>query len=235
MSLTSHALRRGIGKVTRCCALSLATIWAVAAGNSVAFSQSLSDPGFESYALSAGQYIKPVAGVWTFVNDAGVVEPFAANSSTGALNTWSATFGPLEGQQYASTYAGSDTIRQLVTFANAGQYEISVYAASPSGTLTIPGVLTSNVVDGEFTFTLGNAAIGATHNVEAGASWSRYAASFDIPAPGNYQLGIRNTLAAVYFVNYDAFAIQAIPEPSAIAMGLVAMLLLAFRVCKPRR
>ena len=60
---------------------------------------------------------------------------FAGNSSTGPLNTWSATLAAVDGQQYASTYAGSDSIRQLVTFATAGQYEISVYAVSPSGSL----------------------------------------------------------------------------------------------------
>ena len=215
--------------------LLFAALAALASHPASARGQAFSDPGFESYSVASGQFVKPATGVWAFVNDAGVVEPFAGNSSTGPLNTWSATLAAPQGQQYASTYAGSDTIRQLVTFASAGDYEISVFAAAPSGSLTIPGVFTSNVVDGQFVFTLGNTPIGATHSVEAGGNWSQYAAMFAIPAPGNYQLGIRNTLSAVYFVNYDAFAIHSVPEPSTLALGLGGALLLAARLRRRRR
>src|SRR6266704_5474358 len=95
--------------------------------------QSLTDPGFETYAVNSGGFVKPATGPWSFANDAGVVEPPAPNSSTGSLNTWSAMFAAIEGQQYASTYAGGDTIRQSVSFGAAGEYRVSAYAAAPSG------------------------------------------------------------------------------------------------------
>jgi hypothetical protein len=199
------------------------------------FGQVLTDPGFESYAVSAGEFVKPAADAWSFVNDAGVVEPFAGNSSTGALNTWSATLAAYEGAQYASTYASLDLIRQTVVFASAGDYEISVFAASPAGSLTIPGVGTSTLVDGEFAFTLGNSTIGATHVVDAGGAWQQYSATLNIPAPGSYQLGIRNTLAAAYFINYDAFSIRSVPEPSTLGLGVAAVLLLSMHLRTSRR
>src|SRR5690348_15224224 len=101
--------------------------------------QTVLDGGFESYDVAAGGFVKPSTGPWTFANDAGVVEPFSPNSATAVLNTWSATRPAFQGQQYASTYAGGDVIRQPVTFDKPGVYELSVYAFAPTGTLTIPG------------------------------------------------------------------------------------------------
>src|SRR3954447_11676174 len=117
--------------------------------------QTLTDPGFETYAVTSGGFLKPTTGPWIFGNDAGVVEPVAPNSSTGSLNTWSATFGAIEGQQYASTYAGADSIRQSVSFGAAGQYRVSAYAAAPSGSVTIPGIGAFTLGNGDFNFTLG--------------------------------------------------------------------------------
>src|SRR5438045_2010175 len=82
--------------------------------------QVFTDPGFESYSVNPGEFVRPSLGAWLFGGDAGVVEPPAPNSSTGPGNTWSATFAPVDGQQYASTYAGADTIRQGVVFVTAG-------------------------------------------------------------------------------------------------------------------
>jgi len=195
--------------------------------------QTMTDPGFENYSVTNGGFVQPASGPWLFGNDAGVVEPPAPNSSTAPLNTWSATFAPVEGLQYASTYAGADTLRQLVSFSAAGDYQLSVFAAAPNGTLTIPSLGTFTLESGEFTFTLGNAAIGSVHPVPAGTSWSLFTADITIPAPGNYLLGIRNTLSAPYFINYDAFAIEPVPEPSAIALLLVGALGAAF--CWSRR
>jgi hypothetical protein len=45
-----------------------------------------------------------------------------------------------------------------------------------------------------------------------------------VASPGNYQLGIRNTLAASYFINYDAFDVEPVPEPSAVIFGLLGAL-----------
>jgi hypothetical protein len=191
---------------------------------SFAQGQTFVDPGFENYVLSPGGFVQPATGPWLFANDAGVARPPATNSSTGPLNTWSATFAPVDGLQYASTYAGSDTLRQVVVFNNPGDYRLSVYAAAPNGTLTIPGVGTSTLGDGQFTFTLGNLAIGSTHLVTAGNSWSLYTVDFNVPAPGAFQLGIRNTASAPYFINYDAFALQPVPEPSTLALALLGAL-----------
>jgi hypothetical protein len=159
-----------------------------------------------------------------FSNDAGVVEPPAPNSSTRPLNTWSATFAPVDGQQYASTYAGGDILRQLVSFSAAGDYRLSVYAAAPNGTLTIPSAGTFTLGNGEFAFTLDNVAIGTVQVVPVGSSWGLFSADFTVPAPGDYRLGIRNTLAAPYFINYDGFAIQPVPEPSTMALGFLGVL-----------
>jgi len=182
--------------------------------------------------VNPGGFIQPASGVWLFGNDAGVVEPPAPNSSTGPLNTWSATFSPVDGQQYASTYAGSDTIRQSVTFGAAGDYRLSVYAAVPNGAVTIPSVGTFALGSGEFTFTLANAAIGNLHTVPAGSGWSLFTADFTIGAPGDYQLGVRNTASAPYFINYDAFAIEPVPEPSPVALGLLGAVCVAIRATR---
>src|SRR6185369_1994372 len=84
--------------------------------------QTLTDPGFEAYTVNSGGFVRPATGPWSFGNDAAVVKPPAPNSSTGPLNTWSATFAAIDGQQYASTYAGGDSIRQFVSFDAAGLY-----------------------------------------------------------------------------------------------------------------
>lgn len=191
--------------------------------------QTLLNAGFEDNPVAAGGFLKPTTGPWTFSNDAGIVRPFAPNSSTGPLNTWSATFVPIEGQQYASTYAASDLIRQGVVFGAAGNYRISVYAAAPDGTLTIPNVGTSTLTDGEFSFVLGNLAIGQTITVPKGSSWNVYNADFTIPSAGTYDVGVRNTKAAAYFINYDAFSIQSVPEPSLLALLLPIGLMVARR------
>ena len=190
----------------------------------VLIGQTFSDPGFESYDVSAGGFVRPGSGAWLFGNDAGVVEPPAPNTSTGPLNTWSATFDPVDGQQYACTYAALDTIRQWVTFDTAGDYRLSVFAAAPDGSVSIPTVGTVTLGDGGFTFTLGNLAIGTEHLVAAGTGFGLFTADLVVSAPGDLLLGVRNTVAAPYFINYDAFSIQAVPEPSVIALGLIGAL-----------
>jgi hypothetical protein len=214
--------------------LALGTMIAVIASSvSIGHGQIFTDPGFETYALSAGGFVQPSSGAWLFSNDAGVVEPFSPNSSTGPLHTWSATFAPVEGLQYASTYGGADTLRQTVSFSAAGDYRLSVYAAAPSGSVTIPAVGTFTLVNGEFGLTLANVVIGSTHTVAAGSDWSLFTADLTVASPGNYQLGIRNTLVASYFINYDAFAIQQVPEPATVALGLLGGLAVA--LCRRRR
>jgi hypothetical protein len=195
--------------------------------------QILIDPGFEQYAVSAGGFIKPVTGPWSFVNDAGVVEPPAPNSSTGPLNTWSATFAAIEGEQYPSTYAGGDTIRQSVSFGAAGDYRVSAYAAAPSGSVTIPPADPFTLGNGQFSFTLGNAAIGTPFTIAPGSDWSLFTADFTIASPGDYQIGIRNNTTAPYFINYDAFQIVPVPEPTfwqlMLSAGMAVVALHALR------
>ena len=188
-------------------------------------SVSFSDAGFENYTVLSGGFVQHVSGPWVFTNDAGVVEPFAPNSSTGPFRTWSATFDPIEGQQYASTYAGGDSISQAVSFGTDGDYRIVAYAAAPSGSFVIPpdsGIRT--LVDGQFTFKLGSRAIGSVHTVPLDSDWTQFTANFSITTPGRYELGISNLKIAPYFINYDAFSIQAVPEPSTLALGLLGVL-----------
>ena len=186
------------------------------------FAQSFIDPGFENDVVSAGQFIRPAESAWYFGNDASVVRPFAPNSSTEPLSTWSATFPALAGEQYASTYAGADQIRQTVLFPAAGEYEVSVYAAAPSGVVVInQSPLT--LVNGAFTFRLNNSSIGSEFVLSPGTEWQKYSSPFTIPAPGSYTLGILNTLTASYFINYDNFDIQAVPEPGIFSLVLVAL------------
>src|SRR5262245_45163588 len=113
-----------------CCAISLC--------GASAMGVTFVDPGFESYAVTAGTFVRPGTGPWTFVNDASVVRPFAAPTSLGIFQTWSATLAAFEGEQYACTYAGGDVLSQSVSLA-AGTYTISVQAYAPSGTVTFPG------------------------------------------------------------------------------------------------
>ncbi len=186
------------------------------------FAQGFTDPGFESYSVSAGQFSRPDTGPWTFVNDAAVVRPYAGNSSLGPLSTWSATFTAPEGQQYASTYAGLDSIVQTVTFSTPGQYRISAVAAAPSGSVMVPPATQPGpLVQGSFYFILAGAQIGSTHTLDPGTTWQPYSAQFVISQPGDYSLGVRNAGAASYFINYDNFSIQVVPEP---AMGTLCVL-----------
>ncbi len=191
------------------------------------------DGGFESYAVTSGGFIQPATGPWLFANDAGVVEPFAPNSSGGALDTWSATFAPVEGQQYASTYAALDSLRQAVSFTEPGAYSISVYAAAPSGSVTIPSVGTLTLGEGEFTFLFDNMPVGSLQPVTAGAGWSSFSADFTVGAPGDYSVGVRNTRSASYFINFDVFSVDAVPEPTVlqlcVSLGAGAFLLSAFK------
>ena len=188
--------------------------------------QSLTDPGFENYSVISGGFDMPSSGPWEFTNNAGVVEPFSPNSSTAPLNTWSAVYSAYEGQQYASTYAGGDSIRQLVSFDTPGNYTISAYAAAPDGVVTIPPNGTLPLEDGEFTFTLGiTTDIGALQTVPKGSSWNLYSANFTLDTPGNYWLGIQNTKTLSYFINYDSFTVHSVPEPqifhSILIFGLI--------------
>ncbi len=209
---------------THFAATTIALAWAVLAASCGTLRAGiLTDPGFEDYAVAGGGFVKPTSGPWTFTNDAGVVEPYSPNSSIGSLNTWSATLAAHGGQQYASTYAGSDHLRQVVSLS-AGRYTISVYAAAPTGTVTIPSVATLDLVDGQFSFILDNTSIGQAHTVAEGSDWALYSAVLAVGASGSHEVGVRNTQTAPYFINYDDFAITAVPEPSTLVLAALGLL-----------
>lgn len=187
----------------------------------------LVDVGFEAYDVEPGTFVRPATGPWSFDNDAAVVKPFAPPTSTGSFNTWSAALSPWEGEQYASTYAGGDRLQQTVTFDAPGVFELSVYAAAPAGTLTLPGIATVTLGDGEFRFTIDGFYLSPLHTVAAGSDWTRYGVEIQIEEPGDYTLGIANVKIAPYFINYDGFAITPVPEPATcgMAMALVGLAL----------
>jgi hypothetical protein len=187
------------------------------------------DGSFENYSVATGQFVGPTSGAWVFHENAGVTKPYAPNTfggmySDGRTVLWSATFAAVDGQQYASTYAGGDYLRQTISFSTAGNYRISVYAAAPSGTVETSSGSHLNLASGAFNFTLGNTPIGASHSLAPGTSWTQYSQTFSIPSPGDYQLGVSNITIAPYFINYDAFAITPIPEPSCIVLLSIAAL-----------
>lgn len=197
--------------------------------------QVLVDPGFEEWAVVPGRYSVPATGPWQFENDAGTVRSPSPNTSTGVLHTWSATRDAYEGAQYASTYAGLDRIRQQVRFDVPGLYELSVAAFAPSGTLTIPGVFENGplpLIDGRFRFLFGTNRTGDEWIVPAGEDWARYSTTVTVDVPGTYDVGVANTLQGVYFVNYDSFAIRAVPEPQVVAILATAI---AGAACRRRK
>ncbi len=214
-----HRFRRSIMKTRIGIAVFLGlSFFSIAEGAPI-----LIDGGFEDFAVTEGAFLAPPnpgLGPWQFGNNAGVVDPYSPPSSSVGVGTWTATFAPIEGEQYASTYAGLDTLTQSVMFDTAGDYLISVYAAAPRGTVVIPpnpNELT--LVAGQFEFTLDGAGIGSLVEIQPGAHWQQFDASFTIDTPGLHTVGVRNTRTAPYFINYDAFSL--VPEPST---GLLIML-----------
>ena len=190
----------------------------------------ISDPGFESYNVASGGFTK-AAGPWGFSNDAGVVEPFSPNSSNGVLDTWSATFAAFEGEQYASTYAGLDTITQSVNVTAGGTYIFKIYAAAPDGTVLIPpNVDPSTLTTGLFSFTLDSSSLGS-FSIDPGTDWTEYSFTTTIAA-GVHAVGIVNTAAASYFINYDNFSLSQVPVPAAawlFGSGLLGLIGVARR------
>ncbi len=185
----------------------------------------ITDPGFESYSVDPGGFTKE-AGSWTLANDAGVVEPFSPNSSNGQLDTWSATFAAIEGEQYASTYAGLDSITQSINIPARGLYTFSIYAASPDGSVTIaphanPFILST----GSFSFEFDGNQLGS-FSIDPGTDWMEYSLTTELSA-GIYTVGVINTARAPYFINYDNFTLSQVPVPAAVwlfASGLMALI-----------
>jgi hypothetical protein len=194
---------------------------------SIASAQTIAEPGFESYSVSPGGFVRSSTGAWSFYNDACVVEPFAPNSSNGVFSTWSATRAAYEGQQYACTYAGGDFLLQSVLFPEAGTYEISVRAFAPAGMIQIPPQPTLPLIDGQFRF-YANGPIGPTFTVPVNQDWTLYLTQFTVSAPGYLSIGVSNPLTASYFINYDAMALRLVPEPGMMAV-LVTTLMLSRR------
>lgn len=210
--------------------------------NCVAMAVTIQDASFESFNVADGSSVMAPDGPWLWANDAGVVDPILPNSSNGAVdNTASGTFAPMDGEQYATTYATLDRVTQIVEFASAGEYELSVWAAAPDGTLTIPEVFVDRLLDtGGFQFVVDGTAIGDVNMLDPATPWTFYSTRFFVPSPGQFSVGVRNVVTAPYFINYDAFTLQTVPEPSG-AMALGVLLALCFikwtnhRQCRPQR
>ncbi len=210
-------------------------VLAVALGSGDARALSIAELDFESYDVASGGFLLAPSDSVSFFNNAGVVEPFSrdpdgavASLSSGGLLTWSATFAAFQGEQYASTYGGFDAIRQDVSFPSAGDYLISVYAAAPDGSVTI-GTTTHTLVQGTFAFTLDGFDVDS-FQIDPGTDWTLFSATLTIPTSGLHTVGFRNTALAIYFINYDDFAI--VPEPSSallLALALPALALLRRR------
>ncbi len=182
-----------------------------------ALAQVVADPGFESYSLAAGDYLIPSSGPWLFNNNAGVVKPFSPPTSTAPLNTWSGTFAAFEGAQYASAYAGADWFDQSVSFPAPGDYLLSVYAASPGGTVVLNGG-THQLTTGDFRFAVGGVVRGPTFTPLLDSDWARYSTVVSIPAAGSRLVGFHTTKTDSYFINFDAFSVTPVPEPSGMAL-----------------
>lgn len=185
-----------------------------------AMAQVLSDPGFEAIPVGTGMYVRPRTGVWMYENDAAIVRPYAPNTSLATFQTWSATFAPIEGEQYACTYAGGDRISQYVTFPHPGTFELAVWAAAPSGTLT-DGDETRPLVQAAFRFVFSGIDAGPVFTLEPGTGWTRFSTMVEVTAPITLAVGVHNQYLASYFIHYDGFSV---PAPSAIAALGVALL-----------
>ena len=176
------------------------------------------DPGFESYDVAAGQAVFDNSGPWAFENNGRVVEPYTNGNIGSPPDTWSAVFAPHGGEQYACTYAGADTITQSVMLA-PGSYTVSVWAAAPSGTVTISGN-TLTLVTGGFEFTLDGSPISLVNALDPDTGWTLFSATFAIDTPGSYDVGVHNPVIAPYFIYFDDFAL--VPAPGIGMAGALA-------------
>jgi hypothetical protein len=197
------------------------------------------DSSFENYSIPDGSYAAP-AGSWEFRQNSFVVDPFIPHTHSGSSNTRSATYVPHLGDQYVSTYAGNGGLSQSLQFTLAGMYQVSVYAASPSGSIFIQTPVfsgTETLVSGEFQFSLStsNSTVNATYfggtqTTTAGGPWLQHSAVITVPSPGTYWIGARNLKFAVYFIYYDDFQIVSVPEPSSILLALPLLAMCAYQV-----
>jgi hypothetical protein len=200
-----------------------ATLIVLFALTNSALSQTVLDPGFESYSVSAGEWTNVDGGPWQFNNNAGVVEPFAPPTVLSPLMTWAATIAPYDGQQYASAYAGSDFFDTIVDFPMPGDYFLSVYAASPPDSSDVNDAVPT-LTTGAFRFALGGAVTGPTFVPPLDAEWNRYSTTVRVNSAGPRLVGFHTTKTAPYFVYFDAFSLGRIPEPATLGLALIALI-----------
>ena len=118
-----------------------------------------------------------------------------------------------------------------MTIPVAGAYELSVYAASPSGFVIELGVPKAELVQGGFGFFVDGEHVGVMHVPELDAGWVRYTARFEVTSPGEITAGVGNITGAPYFINYDSLELVLVPEPSSLLLGSLVLvgLLLGWR------
>jgi hypothetical protein len=206
------------------------SLFALAFGDKIlanASNPAFTDPGFESIATAPGAFSSlgdpwDLRGTNTFV-----VQPFIPHTSspTSCCMVRSAVFDSIDGEQYLSTYAGGALFAEDIAFALPGTYEVSVYAASPSGSVFLSHFQPVNAVfvPADFTFELNRQPIGPLHHLEPGTNWTRFSTTFTIGEPGVYQLGINNETFASYIINYDRLSITAVPEPMGLTILAIGM------------
>ena len=149
-----------------------------------------------------------------------------------AFQVRSAVFPAFDGSQYASTYAGAALFGESLYFASHGTYEVSCFAASPTGSLFLSNFqpVTVQLQPGNFAFQINRQSLGQPVPMMPGTNWTRYSAQFEIPSPGNYEVGVANIIGGPYFIYYDRFSIKllAVPEPTCAASSLFSVPLLYY-------
>lgn len=194
----------------------------------------VTDPGFENYTVAQAGFTQATDGAWTFnIYTTGVTEPLTTEPSTIYDDTprhFSATFAAYEGSQYISAYAGAGSFWQDVTL-DVGEYELSVYAASPGGQIDLAhheevSPALGDLETGAFRFLFDGASVGPTFEPVLDAGWVRYSTTVEVSQAGSYTVGVEHQKIAPYFINYDMFQVTTTPEPgSLMAMSIAGLLL----------
>lgn len=132
---------------------------------------------------------------------------------------------PIDGEHFAITYAGFDTLSQSIHILSDGTYHLSVYANAITGKSNTA----SSIASPKFALTMGDHS--ATFKEKTGDGWNIYTLSAYLTA-GQYDIQIENLTRGVYSIAYDNVVVApaSIPEPSSsLLFGLSGALLFFHR------